>query len=78
MQPRTKDDVAKSKFCHGKSGAGKDSGGGECYGLVEGFHHEWSSWEGAELGPSLSIETVLDWNLGFPSPYLSVYCVSGC
>lgn len=35
--------------------SGGVGGRGACYGIVEGLHHERSSWEGSELGPSLSI-----------------------
>lgn len=40
-------------------------GRGLCYGIVEGFHHERSSWEGAEVWPSLSIRDCVRSEFGF-------------
>lgn len=58
--------MAKPKFFHGEGKTGKWGGGrGACYGIVEGLHHERSSWEGSELGPSLSIGDCARSEFGF-------------
>lgn len=56
--------MAKPKFFHGEGGTGK-WGWGLCYGIAEGFHHERSSWEGAELEPSLTIGDCVRSEFGF-------------
>lgn len=70
--------MTKPKFFHGEGGTGK-WGQGLCYGIVEGFHHEKSSWEGVEVRPSLSVRDCVrsEFVFFFFSTDLSVHCVSG-